>query len=392
MHADHVLDLGPGAGVHGGHIVAQGKPKDIMRNPDSLTGQYLSGKRKIVVPHERKKPNEEKMVILRGAHGNNLKNIDVSIPIGLMTCITGVSGSGKSTLINDTLGPVAERVLNGAGVRESAPHESIEGLEYLDKVIVIDQSPIGRTPRSNPATYTGLFTAIRDLFSGTQESRSRGYQPGRFSFNVKGGRCEACQGEGLIKVEMHFLADVYVTCDVCQGRRYNRETLEILYKGKNIHQVLEMTVEDAKEFFSAIPSILRKLQTLLDVGLSYISLGQSATTLSGGEAQRIKLAKELSRRDTGRTLYILDEPTTGLHFHDIEQLLGVLVRLRDNGSTIVVIEHNLDVIKTADWIIDLGPEGGDKGGRVVAVGTPEAIAANKGSYTGAYLKKFLKKM
>ena len=392
MSADHVLDLGPGAGVHGGYIVAQGKPKDIMRNPESLTGQYLSGKRRIEVPKKRKKPNPEKQIILRGASGNNLKNIDVSIPIGLMTCITGVSGSGKSTLINDTLGPVAEHALNGALSRESAQHESIEGLEYLDKVIVIDQSPIGRTPRSNPATYTGLFTAIRDLFAGTQESRSRGYQPGRFSFNVKGGRCEACQGEGLIKVEMHFLADVYVTCDVCMGRRYNRETLEILYKGKNIHQILEMTVEDARTFFDAIPAIARKLQTLLDVGLSYISLGQSATTLSGGEAQRIKLAKELSRRDTGRTLYILDEPTTGLHFYDIEQLLGVLTRLRDNGSTIVVIEHNLDVIKTADWIIDLGPEGGNKGGQVVAVGTPEAVSVNKASFTGTYLKKFLKKM
>ncbi len=392
MNADHVLDLGPGAGVHGGHIVAQGKPKDIMNNPNSLTGQYLSGKRRIEVPKDRRKPNPEKQIVVRGACGNNLKNIDVSIPIGLMTCVTGVSGSGKSTLINDTLGPVAEHVLNGALLKEPAQHEVVEGLEYLDKVIVIDQSPIGRTPRSNPATYTGLFTAIRDLFAGTQESRSRGYQPGRFSFNVKGGRCEACQGEGLIKVEMHFLADVYVSCDVCQSRRYNRETLEILYKGKNIHQVLEMTVEDARSFFDAIPAIARKLQTLLDVGLSYISLGQSATTLSGGEAQRIKLAKELSRRDTGRTLYILDEPTTGLHFHDIEQLLGVLGRLRDNGSTIIVIEHNLDVIKTADWIVDLGPEGGNKGGKIVAEGTPEAVSAHKGSYTGAYLKKFLKKM
>ena len=390
MNADHVLDLGPGAGVHGGHIVAQGKPKDIMRNPESLTGQYLSGKRQIIVPKDRRQINEEKVIKVIGATGNNLKSVDVTIPIGLMTCITGVSGSGKSTLINDTLGPVAEHELNGALLRDRAPHEAIEGLEHLDKVIVIDQSPIGRTPRSNPATYTGLFTAIRDLFSGTQESRSRGYQPGRFSFNVKGGRCEACQGEGLIKVEMHFLADVYVACDVCQSKRYNRETLEILYKGKNIHQVLEMTVEDARGFFDAIPAIARKLQTLLDVGLSYISLGQSATTLSGGEAQRIKLAKELSRRDTGRTLYILDEPTTGLHFHDIEQLLGVLARLRDNGSTIVVIEHNLDVIKTADWIIDLGPEGGDKGGQVVVIGTPEAVAAHKGSHTGAYLKKILK--
>lgn len=391
MNADHVLDLGPGAGVHGGHIVAQGKPKDIMKNAESLTGQYLSGKRKIVVPHDRKRANPEKQITIRGARGNNLKSIDVDIPIGLMTCITGVSGSGKSTLINDTLGPIAESHLNGAMLREAAPYDSIEGLEYLDKVIVIDQSPIGRTPRSNPATYTGLFTAIRDLFAGTQESRSRGYQPGRFSFNVKGGRCEACQGEGLIKVEMHFLADVYVTCDVCQGRRYNRETLEVLYKGKNIHQVLEMTVEEAAGFFDAIPAIARKLQTLLDVGLSYISLGQSATTLSGGEAQRIKLAKELSRRDTGRTLYILDEPTTGLHFHDIEQLLGVLSTLSKNGATIVVIEHNLDVIKTADWIIDLGPEGGDKGGRVVAIGTPEAVADHKDSYTGKYLKKFLKR-
>lgn len=390
MNADYVLDLGPGAGVHGGHIVAQGKPKDIMKSKDSLTGQYLSGKRKIEVPKERAKPKDERFVRVNEAHGNNLKNISVEIPIGVMTCITGVSGSGKSTLINDTLGPEAQRLLNG-GSAESAPHESIEGLEYLDKVVLIDQSPIGRTPRSNPATYTGLFTAIRDLFAGTQEARSRGYKPGRFSFNVKGGRCEACQGEGLIKVEMHFLADVYVTCDVCEGRRYNRETLEILYKGKNIHQVLEMTVEDAKSFFDAIPIVSRKLQTLLDVGLSYISLGQSATTLSGGEAQRIKLAKELSRRDTGRTLYILDEPTTGLHFYDIEQLLKVLHRLRDKGSTIVVIEHNLDVIKTADWIIDLGPEGGDKGGRIVAQGTPEDVAAHKSSYTGAYLKKFLKK-
>lgn len=391
LHADHVLDLGPGAGVHGGYIVAQGKPKDIMRHPESLTGQYLSGKRKIAIPAKRKPVNVEKQIIIRGARGNNLKSIDVKIPLGLLTCITGVSGSGKSTLINDTLSPVAERELNGAMSREAALHDSIEGLEHLDKVIVIDQSPIGRTPRSNPATYTGLFTAIRDLFAGTQESRSRGYHPGRFSFNVKGGRCEACQGEGLIKVEMHFLADVYVTCDVCQGRRYNRETLEILYKGKNIHQVLEMTVEEAAVFFDAIPVIARKLRTLLDVGLSYISLGQSATTLSGGEAQRIKLGRELSKRDTGRTLYILDEPTTGLHFHDIEQLLGVLSTLRKNGATIVVIEHNLDVIKTADWIIDLGPEGGDKGGKVIAIGTPEAVADHNDSYTGKYLKKFLKK-
>lgn len=390
LSADHVLDLGPGAGVHGGEIVAEGKPEEIMRNPKSLTGQYLSGKRKIIVPKKRVKADPEKQILISAARGNNLKSVDVSIPVGLMTCITGVSGSGKSTLINDTLAPVAIRELNGAGTQETAEHDSIEGLEHLDKVVVIDQSPIGRTPRSNPATYTGLFTNIRDLFAGTQEARSRGYQPGRFSFNVKGGRCEACQGEGVIKVEMHFLADVYVTCDVCQGRRYNRETLEILYKGKNIHQVLEMTVEEARAFFDAIPMIARKLQTLLDVGLSYISLGQSATTLSGGEAQRIKLAKELSRRDTGRTLYILDEPTTGLHFYDIEQLLQVLHRLRDHGNTIIVIEHNLDVIKTADWIIDLGPEGGDKGGTIIATGTPEQVAQNAKSYTGMFLRKLLK--
>lgn len=390
LTADHVLDLGPGAGVHGGQIVAQGTPEEIMQNPKSLTGEYLSGKRQIVIPRERTPVNEEKLLMIRGARANNLKNIDVDIPIGLMTCITGVSGSGKSTLINDTLAPAAAKALNDAS-SEAAEHDSIEGLEYLDKVIIMDQSPIGRTPRSNPATYTGLFTNIRDLFAGTQEARSRGYQVGRFSFNVKGGRCEACQGEGLIKVEMHFLSDVYVTCDICQGKRYNRETLEILYKGKNIHEVLEMTIEEAREFFDAIPMIARKLQTLLDVGLSYISLGQSATTLSGGEAQRIKLAKELSRRDTGRTLYILDEPTTGLHFYDIEQLLQVLHRLRDHGNTIVVIEHNLDVIKTADWLIDLGPEGGDRGGQVVATGTPEAIAKHSGSHTGEFLRKLLKK-
>ena len=388
--ADYVLDLGPGAGVHGGEIVAQGKPSDIIRESKSLTGQYLSGKRQISVPRERTPINPEKMLKIRGAKGNNLKSINVDIPIGLMTCVTGVSGSGKSTLINDTLGPIAARALNGAGGQEPAPHDSIEGLEYLDKVVVVDQAPIGRTPRSNPATYTGVFTAIRDLFAGTQEARSRGYHPGRFSFNVKGGRCEACQGEGVIKVEMHFLADVYVACDVCQGRRYNRETLEILYKGKNIHQILDMTVEAAREFFDAIPMVARKLQTLLDVGLSYISLGQSATTLSGGEAQRIKLAKELSRRDTGRVLYILDEPTTGLHFFDIEQLLKVVHRLRDQGSTVVVIEHNLDVIKTADWVIDLGPEGGEKGGKVLIEGTPEQVAKHSGSYTGVFLKKILK--
>jgi excinuclease ABC subunit A len=390
MSADHVLDLGPGAGIHGGHIFAQGKPSEIMANSKSLTGQYLSGKRAIAVPKERTRVNAEKQIQIRGATGNNLKTIDVDIPIGLMTCITGVSGSGKSTLINDTLGPVAARTLNGAAGPEPAKYDDIAGLENFDKVVEIDQSPIGRTPRSNPATYTGLFSAIRDLFAGTQESRSRGYQPGRFSFNVKGGRCEACQGEGVIKVEMHFLADVYVTCDICQGKRYNRETLEILYKGKNIHQILEMTVEEARAFFDAIPMVARKLQTLLDVGLSYISLGQSATTLSGGEAQRIKLAKELSRKDTGRVLYLLDEPTTGLHFYDIEQLLRVLHRLRDHGNTIVIIEHNLDVIKTADWLIDLGPEGGEKGGQVVAKGTPEAIAKHPKSFTGAFLRKVLR--
>jgi len=388
--ADYVLDLGPGAGVHGGEIVAQGKPAEIMHEPRSLTGQYLSGKRKITVPRDRVVANPEKQIELRGAKGNNLKSINITIPIGLMTCITGVSGSGKSTLINDTLGPIATQSLNGAGGPPPAEYESIEGLEYLDKVVMVDQSAIGRTPRSNPATYTGLFTAIRDLFAGTQEARSRGYQAGRFSFNVKGGRCEACQGEGVIKVEMHFLADIYVTCDVCQSKRYNRETLEILYKGKNIHQVLEMTVEEARLFFDAIPVVARKLQTLLDVGLSYLSLGQSATTLSGGEAQRIKLAKELSRRDTGRVLYILDEPTTGLHFYDIEQLLHVLHRLRDQGNTIVVIEHNLDVIKTADWVIDLGPEGGEKGGRVVVTGQPETIAKHAHSYTGLFLRKVLR--
>lgn len=389
MSADHVVDLGPGAGVHGGTIVAEGTPADIMKAPDSLTGQYLSGKRKIHVPEKRVTKTLKKMISVRGAEGNNLQKINVDIPIGLMTCITGVSGSGKSTLINDTLAPIAAKVLNGATQREPAPLDDIEGLENLDKVVEIDQSPIGRTPRSNPATYTGLFTPIRELFAGTQEARSRGYQPGRFSFNVKGGRCEACQGDGVIKVEMHFLADVYVVCDVCQGKRYNRETLEITFKGKNIQQVLDMTVEDAREFFNAIPVVARKLQTLIDVGLSYLSLGQSATTLSGGEAQRIKLARELSRRDTGSTLYILDEPTTGLHFFDIEQLLKVLHRLRDDGNTIVIIEHNLDVIKTADWIIDLGPEGGNKGGRVVAVGTPEEVAKHKTSYTGMFLKKVL---
>ncbi len=389
--ADHVLDLGPGAGVHGGYIVAQGEPREIMANAKSLTGQYLSGKRCIEVPRERKRVNSEKLLEIRGASGNNLKSINVDIPVGLMTCITGVSGSGKSTLINDTLAPVASKILNGAANQDGAAYDSIEGLEYFDKVVIVDQSPIGRTPRSNPATYTGLFTIIRELFAGTQEARSRGYQVGRFSFNVKGGRCEACQGEGVIKVEMHFLADVYVTCDICQGKRYNRETLEILYKGKNIHQVLEMTVEEARTYFDAIPSAAKKLQTLLDVGLSYISLGQSATTLSGGEAQRIKLAKELSRRDTGRVLYLLDEPTTGLHFYDIEQLLHVLHRLREQGNTIVIIEHNLDVIKTADWVIDLGPEGGEKGGRLIAKGAPEVIAKHASSHTGHFLRKVLQK-
>jgi len=390
LSADHVLDLGPGAGVHGGEIVAQGKPADIMKNPKSLTGKYLSGKLKIPVPVKRLRFDAKHVISIKGAKGNNLKQINVDLPLGLMTCITGVSGSGKSTLINDTLAPVAARKLNGATQREPAPYRDIDGLEYLDKVVEIDQSPIGRTPRSNPATYTGIFTPVRELFAGTQEARSRGYQPGRFSFNVKGGRCESCEGDGVIKVEMHFLADVYVTCDVCQGKRYNRETLEVTYKGKNINQILDMTIEDARVFFDPIPSVARKLQTLVDVGLSYLCLGQSATTLSGGEAQRIKLAKELSRRDTGRTLYLLDEPTTGLHFHDIEQLLVVLHRLRDAGNTIIIIEHNLDVIKTADWIVDLGPEGGIKGGNVLVSGTPEDVAANAKSYTGQYLKKLLK--
>lgn len=389
--ADYVVDIGPGAGVHGGWIVAQGSPHAIMYNVHSLTGQYLSGKRSIAIPEQRTPIDHNRLLNLIGASGNNLKQVDVTIPLGLMTCITGVSGSGKSTLINDTLFPIAARALNGATMIHPAPYKTITGLELLDKVIDIDQSPIGRTPRSNPATYTGILTPIRELFAGTPESRARGYQLGRFSFNVKGGRCEACQGDGMIKVEMHFLPDVYVNCDVCQGKRYNRETLEVRYKGKNIYEILEMTVEEAREFFDAVPSIAHKLQTLIDVGLSYIRLGQSATTLSGGEAQRIKLARELSKRDTGKTLYILDEPTTGLHFHDIELLLAVLHRLRNHGNTIVVIEHNLDVIKTADWIIDLGPEGGSGGGQIVATGTPEQVAGNKVSHTGRFLRPLLQK-
>ncbi|MGD9386675.1 MAG: excinuclease ABC subunit UvrA [Gammaproteobacteria bacterium] len=386
--ADHIVDIGPGAGVHGGEVVAQGKPVDIKANPASLTGDYLSGRRRIEVPPRRTPQEKGRAIVIRGARGNNLRAIDVAVPIGLLTCVTGVSGSGKSTLINDTLYLAAAQKLNGASVTPS-PHERIEGLEHIDKVIDIDQSPIGRTPRSNPATYTGLFTPIRELFAGTPEARSRGYKAGRFSFNVKGGRCEACQGDGVLKVEMHFLPDIYVACDACHGQRYNRETLEIRYKGKNIHEILEMTVEDALGFFTNVPVVKRKLQTLLDVGLSYIRLGQNATTLSGGEAQRVKLAKELSKRDTGKTLYILDEPTTGLHFHDIAQLLGVLGRLRDHGNTVVVIEHNLDVIKTADWIIDLGPEGGAGGGTLVADGTPEAVAGAKKSFTGQYLQPIL---
>lgn len=388
-HADHVVDMGPGAGVHGGKVVAEGTPAVIMAHPDSITGQYLSGRRGIALPQQRKIFDKERVLELFGARGNNLTNINVKIPLGLMTCVTGVSGSGKSTLINDTLYPFAASQLNGAMHVEIAPHDEIRGLEQLDKVIDIDQSPIGRTPRSNPATYTGLFTPIRELFAGTQEARSRGYMPGRFSFNVKGGRCEACEGDGAIKVEMHFLADIFVQCDVCKGQRYNRETLEVKYKGKNIHEVLAMTVEEAHQFFAPVPVLARKLQTLMDVGLSYIGLGQSATTLSGGEAQRIKLARELAKRDTGRTLYILDEPTTGLHFYDIEQLLTVLHRLRDHGNTIIVIEHNLDVIKTADWIIDLGPEGGNKGGKVVCAGTPEMVANHRTSYTGQFLRPLL---
>ncbi len=389
LTANYVIDIGPGAGVHGGEIVAQGTPKQIMQNPRSITGMYLSGKEAIHIPERRLQNNPKAQLVITGATSNNLRNINVSFPIGLMTCVTGVSGSGKSTLINNTLYPLAATVLNGATQIEIGKHDQITGLELLDKVVEISQSPIGRTPRSNPATYTGMFTEIRDLFAATQEARARGYKVGRFSFNVKGGRCEACCGDGLLKVEMHFLPDIYVVCDVCHGKRYNRETLEILYKGKNIHEVLEMTVEEALHFFKPVPPLARKLQTLLDVGLGYIKIGQSATTLSGGEAQRVKLARELARRDTGNTLYILDEPTTGLHFHDIKRLLEVLYRLKEHGNTIIIIEHNLDVIKTADWIIDLGPEGGDGGGQVIACGTPEQVVKVKGSYTGQFLLPYL---
>ena len=389
--ADYIIDIGPGAGVHGGRIVAEGDIKNIEKSKESLTGKFLCGDEKILIPNKRTLFNKEKTLCLNGVKGNNLRNINLTLPIGLFTCITGVSGSGKSTLINHTLYPIAATKLNHASTLTPGPFESITGLEFLDKVVDIDQSPIGRTPRSNPATYTGIFTPVRELFSGTQEARTRGYKPGRFSFNVKGGRCEACQGDGVIKVEMHFLPDVYVSCDICKGKRYNRETLEVKYKGLSISEVLDLTVEDAREFFDAIPSISRKLQTLVDVGLSYIKLGQAATTLSGGEAQRVKLSRELSKRDTGRTLYILDEPTTGLHFQDIRQLLSVLHHLRDQGNTIVVIEHNLDVIKTADWIIDLGPEGGSGGGEIIATGTPEKIIKSKNSHTGVYLKKTLQR-
>ncbi len=388
--ADYIVDIGPGAGIHGGEIVARGSVDDIRNSTESTTGKFLSGVRGIQIPSKRHNGNG-KFLCIKGANGNNLKTVDLNIPLGVFTCITGVSGSGKSTLINETLYPAAAVKLNKATTLKPAAHETISGLSHLDKCIDINQSPIGRTPRSNPATYTGIFTPVRELFAATQEARSRGYAPGRFSFNVKGGRCEACQGDGVTKVEMHFLPDIYVPCDVCKGQRYNRETLDIHYKGKNIHQVLDMTIEDAREFFDVIPNIARKLQTLIDVGLSYIKLGQAATTLSGGEAQRVKLSKELSKRDTGKTLYILDEPTTGLHFHDIEQLLSVLHRLRDQGNTVVVIEHNLDVIKTADWIVDLGPEGGSGGGQIIAEGTPEQVSVIDGSHTGFFLKSTLVK-
>ncbi len=389
--ADHIIDIGPGAGVHGGEVVAQGSLQDILDSERSLTGAYLSGRRKIEIPGKRTSNDSKRQLVLSGATGNNLQSVDLELPVGLLTCVTGVSGSGKSTLINNTLYPLAATELNGATTLTAAPHKEITGMGHIDKCIDIDQSPIGRTPRSNPATYTGIFTPVRELFAGTQEARSRGYKPGRFSFNVKGGRCEACQGDGVTKVEMHFLPDIYVPCDICKGKRYNRETLEIRYKGKNIHEVLAMTVEDALVFFEPVPAIFRKLQTLMDVGLSYIGLGQAATTLSGGEAQRVKLSKELSKRDTGSTLYILDEPTTGLHFEDIQQLLHVLHRLRDHGNTVVIIEHNLDVIKTADWVIDLGPEGGSGGGQIIATGTPEDVAKNKDSFTGQFLAPMLKK-
>jgi len=387
--ADYVVDMGPGAGEHGGTVIAEGTPKQIEQHPDSTTGEYLSGRRRIEMPSDRKAPDERRLRITE-AYGNNLKHVSLDLPVGLLTCVTGVSGSGKSTLINDTLYHAVANHLYGSST-EPAPYESIEGLEHFDKVINVDQSPIGRTPRSNPATYTGLFTPIRELFSSVPTSKERGYDPGRFSFNVKGGRCEACQGDGVLKVEMHFLPDVYVPCDVCHGKRYNRETLEIQYKGKNVHEVLDLTVEQAYEFFKPVPVVARKLKTLLDVGLGYIRLGQSATTLSGGEAQRVKLSLELSKRDTGRTLYILDEPTTGLHFHDISLLLEVIHRLRKQGNTVVIIEHNLDVIKTADWVIDLGPEGGAGGGQIIAQGTPEQIAKSKASFTGKYLAPLLKR-
>jgi excinuclease ABC subunit A len=387
--ADYVVDMGPGAGEHGGMVIAEGTPKQVQGNPASMTGQYMSGARTIEYPDERKDPDERHLRIVE-AHGNNLRHVTLDLPVGLLTCVTGVSGSGKSTLINDTLYHAVSHHLYGSST-EPAPYESIEGLEHFDKVINVDQSPIGRTPRSNPATYTGLFTPIRELFAGVPAAKERGYDPGRFSFNVKGGRCESCQGDGVLKVEMHFLPDVYVPCDVCHGKRYNRETLDVQYKGKNISEVLDMTVEHAYEFFKPVPVVARKLKTLLDVGLGYIRLGQSATTLSGGEAQRVKLSLELSKRDTGRTLYILDEPTTGLHFHDIALLLEVIHRLRDQGNTVVIIEHNLDVIKTADWVIDMGPEGGAGGGQIIAQGTPEQIAKSKASFTGRYLAPLLKR-